>query len=340
MNQPSIEVLITMPFEDALLEKLRQVSPRLNVVCHPANKTEDIPADLWNKAEVLYTAGVIPSPEQVPNLRWVQFHFAGIDYAVNTPLLANPNLIATTLSGAAVSQMGEYAISMLLALGHHLPGMHFCQQKSDWPRDRWERFSPMELRGSTVGIVGYGSVGRHIARLLHAFGATILAAKHDVMTLEDTGYTQSEMGDPEGVYFHRLYPFQAVGSMLKDCDFIVITAPLTPQTRGLIGAEQFAHCKSTAYLVDISRGGVVDHTALIEALQSRKLAGAALDVFPEEPLPTSSPLWGMPNVIITPHLSGNSPHYFERAVALFSENLNRYMAGLPLYNRFDPQKGY
>lgn len=337
---PLIEVLITTPFEDALLEKLRQVSPRLNIVCHPARKPEDIPTDLWNKAEILYTARVIPTPEQMPRLQWVQFHLAGIDYAVNTPLLANPDLIATTLSGAAVSQMGEYAISMLLALGHHLPAMHISQQKSEWLRDRWERFSPVELRDSTVGIVGYGSVGRQIARLLQTFGAIVLATKQDVMTPEKNGYTQPETGDPDGVFFNRLYPYQAVGSMIKECDFVVITVPLTPQTRGMIGMDQLTHFKPTAYLVDLSRGGVVDQNALIDALQAKKLAGAALDVFPEEPLPSSSPLWSMPNVIVTPHISGNSPHYDERAVALFAENLNRYLAGLPLYNRFDPQKGY
>jgi phosphoglycerate dehydrogenase-like enzyme len=108
----------------------------------------------------------------------------------------------------------------------------------------------------------------------------------------------------------------------------------------LIDAGELASMKPTAYLVDVSRGGVINHQALIPALRDRKLAGAALDVFPEEPLPSDNPLWKLPNVMITPHISGNTPHYDERAVRLFSENLQRYLARLPLYNRYDPERGY
>jgi D-2-hydroxyacid dehydrogenase (NADP+) len=120
----------------------------------------------------------------------------------------------------------------------------------------------------------------------------------------------------------------------------VVTVPLTNETRGLIDAQALSACKPSAYLVDISRGGIVDHAALVKALNEHKLAGAALDVFPEEPLPKKSPLWEMPNVILTPHIAGISAHYAERAMALFAENLSRYVADLPLYNVFDFKKGY
>jgi phosphoglycerate dehydrogenase-like enzyme len=156
----------------------------------------------------------------------------------------------------------------------------------------------------------------------------------------DSGYTPEGMGDPNGDLVHRLYPAQAIKSMLKDCDFVVISIPLSEKTRGLINAEVLAACKPTAYLIDVSRGGIVEHGALIKALNDHRLAGAALDVFPEEPLPPKSPLWGMPNVIITPHIAGISAHYDERAVALFAENLSRYIADLPLYNIFNLQRGY
>jgi phosphoglycerate dehydrogenase-like enzyme len=128
--------------------------------------------------------------------------------------------------------------------------------------------------------------------------------------------------------------------MFKECHFVVVTVPLTPQTQGLVNAKALNALKPGAYLVDISRGGVVDQAALLESLKSGKLAGAALDVFPEEPLPASNPLWQMPNVIVTPHISGSSPHYEERALDLFSENLHRYLGGLPLYNIFDRERGY
>jgi phosphoglycerate dehydrogenase-like enzyme len=128
--------------------------------------------------------------------------------------------------------------------------------------------------------------------------------------------------------------------MLKDCDFIVVAVPRTDETCGLVNADVLSVCKPTAYLIDISRGGIVDHSALIKALNDHKLAGAALDVFPEEPLPQKSPLWGMPNVIITPHIAGTSTHYDKRAVSLFAENLSRYIADLSLYNVFDIKRGY
>ncbi len=335
-----IEVLITLSFPETLLTTLREVSPRLHINLQAARKAEDIPADVWARSEVLYTDRILPAPEQVPNLRWIQFHLAGIEHALEHPLLHKAEIAVTTLSGAAAPQMAEFVVMMMLALGHRVPDLATNQTKTEWPRDKWERFSPRELRGSTIGIVGYGSVGRQVARLLQPFGATILAAKRDAMHPADDDYAPEGIGDPSGEFFKRLYPTQAVRAMLKECDFVVVTVPLTPATRGLIGVEEIDALKPGAFLVDISRGGVVDHAALVRALQDRKLGGAALDVFPEEPLPPASPLWKMPNVIITPHISGDSPHYNERAAALFAENLNRYLAGLPLYNRYDPERGY
>jgi phosphoglycerate dehydrogenase-like enzyme len=225
-------------------------------------------------------------------------------------------------------------------MGHRLPDLVVAQKKSEWPRDRWERFTPQELRASTVGIVGYGSIGRQIARLLREFGATILATKRDVMHPEDPGYTPENQGDVTGELVHRLYPPQALHSMLRECDFVVVTLPLTRETRHMIGATELAALKPTAYLVDISRGGIVDQNALVTALRERKLAGAAIDVFEQEPLPADHPLWKFPNVILTPHIAGITPYYDQRAVKLFAENLTRYLAGLPLYNRFDPSRGY
>jgi phosphoglycerate dehydrogenase-like enzyme len=335
-----IEVLITVPFSDQEIQSLHEISPRLRITTTSNREARDISNEIWGRTEVLYTDRVLPSPEQAPALRWVQFHFAGIDFAVENPLLHKPNLMATTLSGAASPQMAEYALTMLLALGHRLPELAAFQSRSEWARDRWERFRPLELRSSTVGIVGYGSVGREIARLLRAFGATVLATKRDVMHPEDSGYTIPGLGDPSGDLFHRLYPHQAVRSMMKECDFVVVVTPLTPETRGLIGAAELAVMKPSAFLISMARGGVVDQAALVTALQEKRLAGAAMDVFSEEPLPQNSPLWKMPNVIISPHIGGLSSLYNHRAVDLFVENLKRYLTGAPLLNRFDSQKGY
>ena len=334
MDEP-IEVIITLAFNDELLKQISGVSPRLAVEKIVARKVEEINDAAWKRVEVLYTNRVLPTPEQAPNLRWIQIHWAGVDHTLDAPILHREGMTITSMSGASASQLAEHAVMMMLALGHHLPDTYAYQKKAEWPLGRWDLFSPLELRGSTVGIVGYGSIGRQIARLLQTFGATVLATKRDILHPEDIGYTVESMGDPAGDLVNRLYPPQALQSMLRECDFVVVTLPRTKATLGILGAKELAVLKPGAYLIDISRGDIIDHASLIPMLRDRKIAGAALDVFPVEPLPADSPLWKLPNVIITPHISGFSPLYDERAAALFIENLKRYLDDLPLYNRLD-----
>ncbi len=334
-----IPVLITLPFPAPLIDRLQAVSPRLKIHVHPATKASDLPAELLPDIEILYTHRALPDPESVPNLRWIQFHFAGIDHAEQHPLLSAPVQV-TTLSGAAMTQVAEYVLLCLLALGHRLPAILADRPKKRWSEDRFERYRPLELRGSTVGLVGYGSVAREVARLCRTFGATVLATKRDLMHLQDPGYAPQGLGDPQAQWVERLYPPQALASMAALCDFLVVTVPLTPETRGLVGKRVFAQMKPTAFLIDVSRGGVVDHGALVEALSEKRIAGAALDVYPVEPLPETSPLWDLPNTLLTPHIAGASGAYFERAAALFAENLQRYLAGQPLLNLYQPERGY
>jgi len=336
----TIEVLLTQSFHDNLIAILREVSPALKIVIHKAKKADDVPDEAWEKAEVLYTSVVLPEPEQAPNLRWIQFHWTGINHSLDAAILQKPGLVATTLSGMSAGKVAEHVLMLMLALSLRLPDMLAHQARSEWPEDRWRRFSPRELHDSTVGIVGYGSIGRQVARLLHAFGAKVLACKRNALQPEDTGFIVEGHGDPHGDYVQRLYPFQAVRSMVKECDFVVVTVPLTSQTRGLIDQDVFKSMKSSAFLVDVSRGDVVDQSALIEALEEKEIAGAGLDVFPEEPPAADNPLWKMPNVIITPHMAGVTPRYDERAITFFAENLRRYLAGEQLYNQIDLEKGY
>lgn len=335
-----VEVLITVSFPEELVEPLRQLSPRLRITLQPARSPEEISPDLWSRVEVLYTDRLLPAPAAAPNLRWVQFHYAGIDHAVGNPLLEKPELAVTTLSGAAAPQVAEYAVLMMLALGHKMPELHINQYKVEWPKDRWERFKPVELRGSTVGIVGYGSIGREIARLLQPFDVKILAAKRDLMHPEDNGYMPAGLGDPDGDLFTRLYPITALKSMVKKCDFVVVCVPLTEDTKNLVGAEELAAMKPGAYLVDVSRGGVIQPQALLDVLRDKKIAGASLDVFAEEPLPPTNPLWKLSNVLISPHISGVSVHYNRRAIDMFSENLIRYLSGNELFNLYQSEWGY
>ena len=336
----NIEILTTIPFPESVMLKLRESSPLVRITLHPAQKVDEIPVDLWNRCEILYTDLLIPDLNLTPNLRWIQFHYAGVDFIQETPLLKKTDLNITSMSGASAIQEGEYVVGMLLALGHHLPELFQNQLKHDWPNDRWEKFSPRELTNSTVGLIGYGSIGREVARMLQPFGTKILVSKRDAMNPIDTGYTIEGHGDPEGNLFHRLYPIQAVKSMVKDCDFVVVLLPLTPQTRGLFGEEEIRAMKPGSYLIVVSRGGIVDEAALIEALAEKHLAGAALDVFSREPLPLENPLWKVPNIILTPHISGFSPNYKERAGMMFVENLQRYLHGETLLNKVDFEQTY
>jgi phosphoglycerate dehydrogenase-like enzyme len=334
------EILITLPVPDAALDDLRQLSSRLRITHQVTRHAEDISPEQWAQAEILYTDMVLPDPAAAPNLRWVQFHYAGIEFMFDTPMAQAENVVFTSLSGANAPQAAEYAVTVMLALGHHMTDLFEAQEKADWIGEKRERILPRELRGSTVGLVGYGSVSRELARLLSTFEVTILAAKRDARHPEDTGYTIPGLGDPEGNYFHRLYPMEARKAMLKECDFVVVCLPITAETRNTIGEAELAVMKPDAFLVNLGRGGVVNQSAMLTALQERRLGGAALDVFTEEPLPASSPLWHLPNVIVTPHIAGISPFYRDRALRLFTENLRRYLNGQTLLNQVDPQKGY
>ena len=336
----NIEVLTTVPFPEAVMGQLRELSPRIKITCIPASKIDEIPREVWQRSEVLYTDILLPDLNLSPNLRWTQFHYAGIDFLQGSELLKHKDLKLTSMSGASAIQEGEYILMMLLALGHHMRGLMKNQEKAEWPDDRWEKFSPRELNGSTVGLVGYGSIGREVARLLRPFDVTVLAVKRDVMHPQDNGYVMDGHGDPEGDFFNRLYPIEALKSMLRECDFVVVTLPLTPQTRGMIGEEEFNAMKPGAYLVHISRGGIVDEDALLRALNEKRLAGAAVDVFSAEPLPADHPLWKAPRLIITPHISGFSQAYKERAGRMFAANLKRYLRGEPLLNEYLSDRHY
>ncbi|MFH1446585.1 MAG: D-2-hydroxyacid dehydrogenase [Chloroflexota bacterium] len=337
----NVEVLVTLQLDDELVERIRKVCDNVNLTVLPVKDAAEVPLEQWEKTEVLFTSSrVLPELSHVPLLKWIQFNYAGVDRVILKPIIQDSDVIATSSSGVITSQVAEYVMMTLLAFGQQLPQMMALQAEKTWPDNVWKTLMPLELRGSTVGILGYGSIGRQVARLLQPFGVSILAAKKDAMHPEDSGYTQEGMGDPHGDFFQRLYPIEALHSMLKECDFVIIALPLTAETYHLMGAAEFEVMKPGAYLVNIGRGDIINEEALVAALSEGKLAGAALDVFHEEPLPESSPLWTLPNVIITPHVSGLSLNLMSDIVDLFIENLKHYIADQPLYNRIDPQKGY
>ena len=335
-----IEILITFPLSEELINKLKGVSPRLDITVLPAKSYQEIDEEVWKKTEILITERVIPPIEKAPALQWIQFNYAGIDFALDEEIVQKNGLQVTTLSGAAAPQVAEFVLTMMLTMSHKIPSILKFQMNHEWPPDRFARFTPKELRSSTIGLVGYGSISREIARILTPFDVKILTCKKNVMQTEDTGYLIDGLGDPNGDLFTRLYPYQAIKSMIKECDFIVVTVPRTKETYHLIAEEELAVLKTTAFIVDVSRGGIIKNSALKTALQEKKLSGAALDVFEQEPLPKDHPMWDTPNLIISPHIAGVSRHYDERSVDLIIENLNRYLNSTNLLNTFDPDMGY
>ena len=339
VHMDEIHVLFTLPFSDELLERLKALSSRIEITIRPVKTVEELPVDLIENVEILYTSEVIPDLEEMSNLRWIQLHNAGVHQVMDHSALRS-NIQVTTMSGVSAPTMAEFALMAILGLGHRIHWMIEDKQAKRWAEDRLDRFMPVELRGSTVGIVGYGSVGREVARVCHSLGAEIVGTKRDLKFLEDDGYCLDGLGDPKAELPVRLYPRQAIASMASLCDFLVISVPLTNETRGMVGEKVFKMMKPRSFLIDLSIGGVVDHGALVEALNEGRIAGAALDVFPVEPLPESSPLWEMPNVLISPHIAGSSIQYQELAIDCFAENMKRYLSEQPLLNLYKPERGY
>ncbi|MGQ9910014.1 MAG: D-2-hydroxyacid dehydrogenase [Candidatus Flexifilum sp.] len=332
-----IHVVVALDFNDAILDQLRAISPRLKIERH----FPDVPARAWNDVEVLYTLKTLPDPAQVPHLRWVQLHTAGVDHILDHPLYAAQDVEITTTSGIHAVPLSEYCLGMMLAFNLKLPRMLRDQAAAAWPANQHSIYAPRELRGQTVGIVGYGSIGRELARLCDQLGMRVLAVKRDVKNPADReAYREPGTGDPEGEIPTRIYPPEALASMAPECDFLVVLAPLTAKSRHLIDEAVLKAMKRTAMLINVARGPVVDEAALITALSAGRIAGAALDVFEEEPLPPGSPLWNLDNVIISPHVAGNSQRYHEKAAAVFAENLARYLDKRPLLNRVRRELGY
>lgn len=335
-------MLVTAPLDAHRLEQWQNLSPALSVKHWQYRSMGSIPDDLWREVEILYTSfsTPLPLPEQVPHLRWVQLYSAGPDHILDHPLFATPTLFTTT-NGIHAVPMAEYVFAMVLAWFHHLPRIFEWQQRVAWPAnpERISLFTGEELRGKTLGIVGYGSIGREVARLATAFGMRVLALQRGT-NRQDTSFLFPGIGDPSGVLPERFYSPDELHAMLGVCDVVVIAVPLTTRTRGMFDDAAFQAIKSTALLINIARGAICNEAALTHALQEKQIAGAILDVFHQEPLPPEHSLWHLPNVFISPHCSGLSSLYEERAAQVCEENVRRYLAGMPLYNVVDKDLEY
>ncbi|HXL36831.1 MAG TPA: D-2-hydroxyacid dehydrogenase [Ktedonobacteraceae bacterium] len=266
-----------------------------------------------------------------PKLRWLQFPGAGVDSLAPTGLLdANSGVIVTTAAGIHAETISEYVLGSMLMFNWNWPLMVRLQDEHKWARSAsWYHLGGRELAGQTLGIIGLGHIGRRIAQLGHAFGMQVLGTRRSIHTSKEQESEVDQSFLPEQL--HELLPL---------CDYVVISVPLTRETEKLIGEAELRMMRSNTYLVNIARGRVIDEQALVRALREGWIAGAGLDVTEEEPLPPESPLYSMPNVILTPHISGNSVHYDTRLAALFADNLKRYRSGQELLNQYEPSRGY
>jgi phosphoglycerate dehydrogenase-like enzyme len=269
-------------------------------------------------------------PEQFAvarKLKWIHSTAAGVGQLMYPELRAS-GIEVTNASGVHRIQMAEHILGTLIALARRFPDYFRYQQQSRWSQQElWNApVRPRELRGQILLFIGFGAIGREVAKIMRPLGMRVWAV------------TRSGSAE-EGLADH-VFPASKLHEALPQADFIVLAAPETPETRKMMGAREFALMKPSAYFVNVSRGALVDEPALISALEQRKIAGAALDVASQEPLPTESPLWKLDNAFITPHMSAVSEHLWERQTDLLMENLERWFAGQELLNRVDLSHGY
>jgi len=333
MPQQTVPLVITTPIDAESLRRIRAVSGRLRidqvspwVVAErkgDASQKEKLDRVL-GEAEILY-GWIHHFPkglrERAPRLKWIQTMSAGVD-RLPAEILRSGIRIANA-SGLHGTPMGELALAMMLMFAKDIPA---CQQMKE--TKTWRRYTPNLLRDRTVGILGLGVVGREIVRLAKVFGMRVAGMRR----------SDGEAEVPPGV--DRLYGRDALTDLLAESDFVVVALPLTKETRGLIGEGELRAMKPTACLINVARGAIADEEALVRALEEKWIAGAGLDVFVQEPLPPESRFYTLPNVIFSPHISGEMPDYEARATDVFCENLRRYLAEEAFLHEVDPEKGY
>jgi phosphoglycerate dehydrogenase-like enzyme len=320
-----LNVLSTFQFSSESLDRLREAAGS-DVLCISTN--EELLSRL-PQAEILCSYSL---PEnwstQAPHLRWLQVAGVGVDNFRSSDIL-NSEVVVTTAVGINAAVIAEYVFGSILMFNRNWPEMIRLQDRRVWPLSaHWYKLGGRELPGQTLGIVGLGSIGRRVAQLGKAFGMRVLATRRS-----------AHIGDLDPDV-DSLFALADLSTLLHQSDYVVLALPLTSETEGLIGEAELRSMPSHCYLVNVARGRIVQQQVLLRALREGWIAGAGLDVVAEEPLPAESPLYRMPNVILTPHISGVSVQYDQRLAELFAENLRCYRSGQPLRNCYDSVRGY
>lgn len=307
-------------------ERLSRVFPQIEVT--QRERYEGIEERLRD-AEIIFSSSLQPEQFAIArNLRWIHAPSAAV-HDLLFPELVKSEVKLTNSREVHGPVVAEHVMALIFALAKKIPQAVRLQQKCVWGKgEMWnQRIRPREIAGATLGLMGVGSIGGRIAKLASALGMRVIAVREHV-----------EKGRPEGV--EAVFSPAQIGEMLKQSDFVVLAAPLVSTTERVMNEDRLAGMKSEAYLINVGRGAQVDEAALIAALRSHRIAGAALDVFEQEPLPPDSPLWGLEDLLITPHTAGLTEKLWDRHYELFATNLRRYLAGEPLSFLVDKQIGY
>lgn len=339
-EQAVLNYLSTMNFSDEFLERIRSTSPNLNVRQITASSVEEIPDEVWYGIDIVHTSMVLPDPRKCPRLKWVQLDTSGVDHCIGTELW-NSKIPITTLGGISPRSLAEFVVWAVLSTAHQLPEILEVRRAHTWPtsEERWVRMMPTSIVGATVGIIGYGRIGREIGRLLALLGMNVIGMTSGrLSTVSDKGdlYRGTTMG-AEGA---EIVGPERLDSLVARSDYLVVVAPLTESTRGMVDDAALKNLRPGSVLINVARGGIVDEDALRLALADGRLRSAVLDVFDDEPLASENPWWDEDKVVITPHVSGLAPTYADQVVEIVGENVQRLLDGEPLMNRVDRSKGY
>ncbi len=316
-----MKVLLTAEWVKHYVDDLKAEFSQLEFV------EAETPEDLVKAAEDVEVA-IGPMPREVfqaaKKLRWIQSASAGVEWMAKVPQLIDSDVIVTNTRGAHAATIAEHTLGMLVFLARGFDALYEAQKRHVWQR-------PLEkpgvgLVGLTMGIIGLGNIGRAIAERAHAFKMNVIAVDANPV--------------PQPDYVSELRLLDGLEDLLRRSDVVVVTTPITTETRGMLGPARLRMMKPSAYLLVVSRGGIIDEPTLVEMLREGKLAGAGLDVTAIEPLPEDSELWDAPNIFITPHCSPSSVQTRANVAAIIRENLKRYLAGEELINQVDKKRGY
>lgn len=319
------------------LERIREAAPGSRIV---TISVEGLSDESLDDVEVLLRGPLSPDAfdrilARAPRLAWVHSASAGVE-RVLTPSSRERGIVITNARGVFSRPIAEYVMMMILSVSRRLPQLLELQRERTW-----QPLEGAELRDITIGIVGLGSLGRAIGALASAFGCRVVATRRRFeVGVEQVGDDHDPTAEVHHLMVDQILSPDRLPELLAESDFVVLAAPLTPETESMINAETLAQFKPGAWLINVARGRLVDERALLRALREGQLGGAVLDTFREEPLPPSSPFYDLPNVIVTPHTSWSSGRVLDRSVGLFCENVRRYASGRPLLNVVDPVAGY